>query len=71
MYRFFRDNWRRCGPANLFGSVKGDASWIDMADRIKNFYIENEEMDIDKHFKNITDMFTDAMFTYGTDYTVR
>ena len=55
----------------MFGSVKGDASWIDMADRIKNFYIENEEMDIDKHFKNITDMFTDAMFTYGTDYTVR
>ena len=57
----------------MFGIVKGVASdsWIDMADRIKNFYIENEEMDIDKHFQNITDMFTDAMFTYGTDYTVR
>ena len=57
----------------MFGIEKRDASdsWIDMADRIKNFYIENEEMDIDKHFKNITDMFTDAMFTYGTDYTVR
>ena len=57
----------------MFGIENGDASdsSIDMADRIKNFYIENEEMDIDKHFKNITDMFTDAMFTYGTDYTVR
>ena len=57
----------------MFGIENGDASdsWIDMADRIKNFYIENDEMDIDKHFQNITDMFTDAMFTYGTDYTVR
>ena len=57
----------------MFGIEKRDASdsWIDMADRIKNFYIENGEMDIDKHFKNITYMFTDAMFTYGTDYTVR
>ena len=57
----------------MFGIEKRDASdsWIDMADRIKNFYIENGEMDIDKNFKNITDMLTDAMFTYGTDYTVR
>ena len=28
-------------------------------------------MNIDKHFMNITDMLSDAMFTYGTDYTVR
>ena len=57
----------------MFGIEKRDASdsWIDMADRIKNFYIEDGEMDIDKHFKNITYMFTDAMFTYGTDHTVR
>ena len=42
-----------------------------MANNVKEFYIGDEEMNIDKHFMNITDMLSDAMFTYGTDYTVR
>ena len=42
-----------------------------MADEVKQFYMGQEELDIEKHFANITDMLSDAMFTYGTDYTVR
>ena len=69
----FRNNWRECGPVNLFaiGKEKVSDEWIDMANDVKEFYIGEEEMEIEKHFKNITDMLSDAMFTYGTDYTVR
>merc|ERR1712072_82179 len=28
-------------------------------------------MNLEKHFKNITNMLTDATFAYGTDFTVR
>ena len=42
-----------------------------MANDVKSFYIGEEEMDIKKHFNNITDMLSDAMFSYGTDFTVR
>ena len=42
-----------------------------MANDVKEFYIGQEEMEIEKHFMNITNMLSDAMFTYGTDYTVR
>ena len=69
----FRNNWKECGPANLFaiGKEKLSDNWIDKANNVKEFYIGDEEMNIDKHFMNITDMLSDAMFTYGTDYTVR
>ena len=69
----FRNNWRECGPANLFaiGKEKLTDNWINMANNVKEFYIGDEEMNIDKHFMNITDMLSDAMFSYGTDYTVR
>ena len=69
----YRKNWRECGPANLFsiGKDKISEEWSSLANRVKEFYIGDEDMQIEKHFKNITDMLSDAMFTYGTDYTVR
>ena len=69
----FRKNWRRCYPANLFAVVNDNISkeWIEKSNHVKEFYIGNEEMQLEKHFGNITNMLTDAMFTYSTDYTVR
>ena len=66
-------NWKSCGPSNLFSieKRKNSEKWIRMANDVKKFYIGEEDMDIDKHFNNITDMISDAMFSYGTDFTVR
>ena len=69
----YRKKWRECGPANLFSIGKDNISeeWTALVNTVKEFYIGDEDMQIEKHFKNITDMLSDAMFTYGTDYTVR
>ena len=68
-----RKNWQQCGPANLFaiGKEKNSEELSEMAEDVKEFYIGKEEMQLEKHFRNITDMLSDATFTYGTDYTVR
>ena len=42
-----------------------------MVNDVKRFCFGEEDMDIEKHFTNITDMLSDAMFSYGTDFTVR
>lgn len=69
----FKKNWEKCGPSNLFSieKRKNSEKWIRMANDVKSFYIGEEDMDIEKHFNNITDMLSDAMFSYGTDFTVR
>ena len=38
-----------------------------MADEVRSFYVGEEELDMEKHFANLTDMFSDATFIYGTD----
>ena len=72
-YICFRKHWSHCGPTNWFGITKDKVTteWTDLANKVKIFYIGNDEMQIDKHFKNITDMLSDSVFSYGTDYTVR
>ena len=73
MIYIYRKKWHQCGPANLFaiGSNRNSDDSVDMADDVKEFYVGEGEMQLEKHFGNITDMLSDATFTYGTDYTVR
>ena len=73
VFKRFRDNWKTCGPSNLFGirreKVTDEIS--ELTEQVRQFYLGDEVMDLDMNFSNITDMLSDAMFAYGTDYTVR
>lgn len=44
---------------------------VELANRIRDFYIGKPDFDLEENFSNLTNMFTDAAFVVGTDMMVR
>ena len=70
---YYRDNWEFCGPASTLGTFYGKRSRgsIELANRIRDFYIGTADFSIEENFMNLTYMFTDAAFGIGTDMMAR
>jgi hypothetical protein len=69
----YRDNWDFCGPAHTLGTFYGKRSRtsIEVANKIRDFYIGKSDFSLDEDFTNLTYMLTDAAFGVGTDMMAR
>ena len=71
-FNLLKNNWDESSISFLpWLSPGNQANLQDMGRAIKEFYFNNEVLDGSKHFGNLTDMFSDVEFIYGTDFTAR
>ena len=71
-FNLLKNNWDKSSISFLpWLSPGNQANVQDMGRAIKEFYFNNEVLDGSKHFGNLTDMFSDVEFIYGTDFTAR
>jgi hypothetical protein len=76
VYIFYRNNWETCVGSNIFAQFfNEDASDKELktkASKVKEFYFGEKELNLyDDTFNNLTNLFTDPGFMYGSDLMAR
>ena len=73
LLKYFRDNWEECFANNFLGKYfiqNLDHETKDKVKKVKDFYFGDQPMDM-RAFENMTNLFTDPGFLYGTDVLAR
>ena len=68
----FSGNWHKCRTQHMFSKLNS-AETTPPADEVEEFYFgsKNLELDLNKHFTNLTNMFTDVMFSAKNHLAIR
>ena len=72
--KFLQDNWEMCVASNFIGKFFLDKPFDekikDKVKKITEFYFGDQKIDMNT-FENLTNLYTDPGFLYGTDVLAR